>query len=87
MLNFHCWVMGCLVVPVSSPNIENRVQPVMHAIFDGSSNHTARVLDGLNIGGGICKGPGGANAPGAPIGFNRKKISIENEGWLVYRQV
>ncbi len=27
----------------------------MHAIFDGSSNHTARTLDGLHV----CGGPGG----------------------------
>jgi hypothetical protein len=43
------------------------VQPEMHVIFDGSSNHTARALDGLHCGAGVCKGPGGANAPGAPL--------------------
>lgn len=67
--------------------IENLVQPVMHAIFDGSSNHTARALDGLNVGGGICKGPGGANAPGAPM---KDKYSTEKkyrmkmrDGWFI----
>ncbi len=46
-------------------------QPEMHVVFDdGSSNHTARPFDVLHVGGGLCKGPGGANAPGAP--FKRK---------------
>jgi hypothetical protein len=42
-------------------------QPEIHVIFDGSSNHTARPFDALHVGGGICRGPGGANAPGAPF--------------------
>jgi hypothetical protein len=31
-------------------------QPEIHAVFDGSSNHTSRALDGLQVGGGINKG-------------------------------
>ncbi len=68
-------------------NIDNRVQPVMHAIFDESSNHTARALDGLNVGGGICKGPGGANAPGAPLkdeDSTEKKYRLKmRDGWFI----
>ena len=59
----------------------------MHAVFDGSSNHTARALDGLQVGGGINKGPGGANAPGAPM---KDKYSKDikyrmkmRDGWFI----
>jgi hypothetical protein len=45
----------------------NSAPAEMHAIFDGSSNHTACALHGLNLCGDVCKGPGGANAPGAPM--------------------
>jgi hypothetical protein len=59
----------------------------MHAIFDGSSNHTARALDGLNLGGGVCKGPGGANAPGAPMkDKGSKDITYRmkmRDGWFI----
>jgi hypothetical protein len=41
------------------------VQPKMFVIFDGSSNHKARSEDALHIGEGVCKRPGGKNAPGA----------------------
>jgi hypothetical protein len=67
--------------------IDHCVQPAMHAIFDGSSNHTARALDGLNVSGGICKGPGGANAPGAPMkekGVNQNKYRMKmRDGWFI----
>jgi hypothetical protein len=59
----------------------------MHVIFDGSPNHTARALDGLHCGAGICKGPSGANAPSAPLrdqgskqdAFRMKKC----DGWFI----
>ena len=63
------------------------VQAEMYAIFDGSSNHTARALDGLNLGGGVCKGPGGANAPGAPMkDKGSKDITYRmkmRDGWFI----
>ncbi len=39
--------------------------PKMFVIFDGSSNHKARSEDALHVGDGVCKRPGGKNAPGA----------------------
>jgi hypothetical protein len=67
--------------------IDHSVQPAMHTIFDGSSNHTARALDGLNVCGGICKGPGGANAPGAPmkekgVSLNKYRMKMR-DGWFI----
>jgi hypothetical protein len=65
------------------------VQPEMHVIFDGSSNHTARALlvDGLHCGAGICKGPGGANAPGAPLRDQGSKQDAYRmkmrDGWFI----
>ncbi len=48
---------------------------------------TQRALDGLQVGGGINKGPGGANAPGAPM---KDKYSKEmkyrmkmRDGWFI----
>jgi hypothetical protein len=41
------------------------LQPKMCVIFDGSSNHKARSEDALHVGEGVCKRPGGKNAPGA----------------------
>ena len=80
------WVHRRLSTNLVAP-IEYCVQPVMHAIFDGSSNHTARALDGLNVGSGINKGPGGANAPGAPL---KNMLSTEKKyrmkmknGWFI----
>ena len=62
-------------------------QPEMHVIFDGSSNHTARALDGLHCGAGICKGPGGANAPGAPLKDKGTKQGVYRmkmrDGWYI----
>jgi hypothetical protein len=59
----------------------------MHVIFDGSSNHTARAQDGLHCDAGICKGPGGANAPGAPVkekGSNKVAYRIKmRDGWFM----
>jgi hypothetical protein len=37
----------------------------MFVIFDGSSNHKTRSEDALHVGEGVCKRPGGKNAPGA----------------------
>lgn len=34
-------------------------------IFDNSTNHDCRPVDALAVGGGVNKGPGGVNAPGA----------------------
>jgi hypothetical protein len=58
-------------------------EPELHFIFDGSSSHTARPFDALHVGGGICKGPGGANAPGAPLKVKQGKTKGESTG--VYR--
>ena len=58
-------------------------EPELHFIFDGSSNHTARPFDALHVGAGICKGPGGANAPGAPLKVKQGKTKGESTG--VYR--
>ncbi len=62
-------------------------QPEMHAVFDGSSNHKARPFDALHVGGGICKGPGGANEPGAPLREkNAKNVQYRmnmRDGWYI----
>jgi hypothetical protein len=74
---------------------DKEAQPELHFIFDGSSNHTARPFDALHVGAGICKGPGGANAPGAPLkakkgndkgkrtGINR--LNMRN-GWFINKK-
>jgi hypothetical protein len=68
----------------------HELQPELHAIFDGSSNHKARPFDALHVGGGICKGPGGANAPGAPL--RDKNVSAVQykmnmrDGWYINKQ-
>jgi hypothetical protein len=66
-------------------------QPEMHVVFDGSSNHTARPFDALYVGGGLCKGPGGANAPGAPLKEKDGKKNGKNrvnmrDGWYVNKR-
>jgi hypothetical protein len=53
-------------------------------IFDGSSNHGARALNALHVGGGINRDPGGTNAPGSkstqknPQGYPKMR-----NGWFV----
>ncbi len=68
-------------------NPPHEPQPEMHVIFDGSSNHKARPFDALHVGGGICKGPGGANAPGAPLREkNAKNVQYRmnmRDGWYI----
>jgi hypothetical protein len=41
---------------------------------------TARPFDALHVGAGICKGPGGANAPGAPLKVKQGKPKGESTG-------
>ena len=55
-------------------------QPEIHVIFDGSSNHTARPFDALHVGAGVCRGPGGANAPGAPLKTKEGKKNANHVG-------
>ena len=66
-------------------------EPEMHAIFDGSSNHKARPFDALHVGGGLCRGPGGVNAPGAPLrGENVKTVRYRmnmRNGWYINKAV
>ena len=66
------------------------LQPEIHAIFDGSSNHKARPFDALHVGGGICKAPGGANAPGAPLREkNVRSVQYRmnmRDGWYTDKQ-
>ncbi len=66
-------------------------QPEMHVVFDGSSNHTARPFDALYVGGGLCKAPGGKNAPGAPLKEKDRKNNGNNrvnmrDGWYLNKR-
>jgi hypothetical protein len=55
--------------------------PEMHAIFDGSSNHGARAPDGLRVGSGICKKPGGLHAPGSSGAHGVPAVPKMRDGW------
>jgi hypothetical protein len=45
--------------------LPGRLQPELVFIFDGSSNHGARALNALHVGGGVNRDPGGTNASGS----------------------
>jgi hypothetical protein len=45
--------------------LPRQLEPELVFIFDGSSNHGARALNALHVGGGINRDPGGTNAPGS----------------------
>jgi hypothetical protein len=70
--------------PVVGDSGQDVNQPKLVFIFDGSSNHGARAMDALHVGGGINREAGGKNAPGSKCTTrNPAGLPKQNEEWVV----
>jgi hypothetical protein len=64
--------------------VHRRKLPELIFIFDGSSNHGAKALDALHVGGGINRDPGGTNAPGSKgTQKNQQGYPKMRNGWFI----